>query len=85
MAKGSPMYRQQFEAGSGGQELYAVGRMAKKIQFLPVYSRRFQLSKVDREFNSMNIQRRNVSSERIRILFSSIHKDFPQTILCHQI
>jgi hypothetical protein len=26
-------------------------------------------SKVDREFNSMNIQRRNVSSERILILF----------------
>jgi hypothetical protein len=28
-----------------------------------------QFSKVDREFNSMNIQRRNVSSERILILF----------------
>jgi hypothetical protein len=54
-----------------------------------------QFSKVDREFNSMNIQRRNVSSERIRILFSNtgttdlfsvaVSKDFPQSILCHQI
>jgi hypothetical protein len=52
-----------------------------------------QFSKVDREFNSMNIQRRNVPSERILILFSNttnlfsvaVSKDFPQTILCHQI
>jgi hypothetical protein len=53
-----------------------------------------QFSNVDREFNSMNIQRRNVSSERIPILFSNttdlffsvaVSKDFPQTILCHQI
>jgi hypothetical protein len=51
-----------------------------------------QFSKVDREFNSMNIQRRNVSRERILILFSNttdlfsvaVSKDFPQTILCHQ-
>jgi hypothetical protein len=52
-----------------------------------------QFSKVDGEFNSMNIQRRNVSKERILILFSNtsdlfsiaVSKDFPQTILCHQI
>jgi hypothetical protein len=52
-----------------------------------------QFSKVDGEFNSMNIQRRNVSRERIPILFSNttdlfsvaVSKDFPQTILCHQI
>jgi hypothetical protein len=52
-----------------------------------------QFSKVDREFNSMNLQRRNVSSERILILVSNttdlfnvaVSKDFPQTILCHQI
>jgi hypothetical protein len=43
------------------------------------------ISKVDREFNSMNIQRRNVLSERILILFSNttylfsvaVSKDFP--------
>jgi hypothetical protein len=48
-------------------------------------------SKVDKDFNSMmNIQRRNVSSEIILILFSNttdlfsvaVSKDFPQTILC---
>jgi hypothetical protein len=52
-----------------------------------------QFSKVVGEFNSMNIQRRNASSERRRILFSNttdlfsiaVSKDFPQTILCHQI
>jgi hypothetical protein len=41
----------------------------------------------------MNIQRRNVSSERMLILFSNttdlfsvaVFKDFPQTILCHKI
>jgi hypothetical protein len=45
------------------------------------------------QLQGMNIQRRNVSSERILILFSNttylfsvaVSKDFPQTILCHQI
>jgi hypothetical protein len=40
-----------------------------------------QFSKVDREFNSMNIQRRNVSSERILILLTCIKT----TSLFHQL